>query len=154
VTELGRRAGSQPSAGALLRRRGQRPQTIFVGTLRSQFWRNFRGQTAGKTWEEHPDMAAVPGTRPFEGHRGFQLATGAKERRRVFRPAWAIEVQGEEPAGLVGQQRVDPDHELPPALFLTLSAQVVTDDGERERSCSSASSRDSAAERAESSLAN
>jgi len=78
-------------------------------------------------------MAAVPGTRPFGGHRDLQLSTGGKECRGVFRPARAVEVQGEEPAGFVGQQRVDPDHELPTVLFVTLSAQMITNDGRSER---------------------
>ena len=61
---------------------------------------------------ENPDMAAITGSRAFEG-RGYALGrAGLKNRQGVRGPILLVEIGCEEPASLVRQQRVDADDEV------------------------------------------
>jgi len=56
--------------------------------------------------EEHPDVAAVTGTRALQRSR-YPLGVGGVEvGERVGRPTRSVEVARQQPAGIASQQRV------------------------------------------------
>ena len=69
-----------------------------------------------RTVEEDPDVSSVAGARAFERGRYAHAATCRKEGLGIFPPAGLVEVDRQEAAGLVLEQRVDPgDERLPVA---------------------------------------
>ena len=76
--------------------------------------------------EKQPHMAAAPGPRSLESRRDAQAVARSQERRGVVLPPSLIEVDREEEARLIEQQRVDArDERLP---FGIPSRQVPADD--------------------------
>lgn len=60
--------------------------------------------------EEEPDVGAVPRTRSLHGGRKTNPPASRHEREHIVAPGALVEVDGEEPAGLVLQKRVHPHH--------------------------------------------
>ena len=56
-------------------------------------------------------MRAQPGARAFKSGRQVQAPAAFEAGRRVLPPAALVEVDGQEPAGVVRQQRIDAGHE-------------------------------------------
>jgi len=68
------------------------------------------------TVEEDPDVSSATGARAFERGSYARAATCRKEGLGIFAPAGLVEVDRQEAAGLVLEQRVDPcDERLPVA---------------------------------------
>lgn len=63
--------------------------------------------------KEDPEVSSVPRSRSLQSGRYIETAAGCEEGRSVFTPARFVEVDGEEPASLVGQEGVDADGCLP-----------------------------------------
>ena len=63
--------------------------------------------------EEQPDVTAVPGTRPFQRDRHIAFTAGGDEGQGVGRPIFLVEVDGQESACVVDEQRIDAGHEVP-----------------------------------------
>ena len=75
--------------------------------------------------EEDPQVAAVAGARPFQRRRHPQRPTGRQEHGNVAVPGLLVEVDGQEPAGLVGQHGVYADGEV--ASVRTPALEVAGD---------------------------
>ena len=82
------RLGEQPGAKSARRRRGNR-----IG-------------------EEDPHVDSPAGPRPLQRGRNSVGLTGGKKDGRVPAPRVLVEVDGQEPAGLVAQQRIDAHGEV------------------------------------------
>ncbi|MDL2408883.1 hypothetical protein PY650_25235 [Rhizobium calliandrae] len=57
-------------------------------------------------------MAAIPRSRPFEGCGNSFCTTGGQQGSGVTRPAFLVEVGGQEPACFVLQQWIHPCHKI------------------------------------------
>src|SRR5205814_8892980 len=58
-------------------------------------------------FEEKPHVAALAGTRAFDGSRKIQLAACLGERGRILTPASLVEIRCQKEARLVSQHRID-----------------------------------------------
>ena len=61
--------------------------------------------------EEEPQMRAQPGARALDGGRKIQTPAAFQTGHGILAPAALVEIDGEEPAGLVRQQRIDAGYE-------------------------------------------
>lgn len=88
---------------------------------------------SNRTVEEDPDVSAVTRARPLERRGHTQAPTGLEECLGIVPPADLVEIDGQEVAGLVSQQRVHTRHE---GLAVAIrSGQMPRDDliGDREQ---------------------
>ena len=76
--------------------------------------------------EEDPHMAAVAGSRSFQRGRNPQRSTGRQKDGNVAVPGLLVEVDGQEPAGFVGQHGVHAAGEV--ASVRTPAPEVAVDD--------------------------
>ena len=63
--------------------------------------------------EEEPGVGTVPRTRPFDGDREADVPARFLERPHVLGPRALVEVDRQEPAGPVLEERIDPHHVAP-----------------------------------------
>ena len=75
--------------------------------------------------EKQPGVRTVAGAGNLKGDRRPKLVTRLDESPRVLPPVGLVEIDGEEMAGVVGQQRIDADR-VP-------AGQVAVDDRIRQR---------------------
>ncbi|OIQ72318.1 hypothetical protein GALL_460570 [mine drainage metagenome] len=75
--------------------------------------------------EEHPGMGALTGSRNLQRRRHAQLSARLHEGPRVVPPIRLVEIDGQEAAAVVLQQRVHPDR--------VLAGQVLVDHRVRQR---------------------
>ena len=68
-----------------------------------------RGSGRHRHREEDPDMPAGTGTTPLQQCRHTLLGARLDQRGRVELPGSAVEITGQEPAGVVLEQRIDAD---------------------------------------------
>src|ERR1039458_10622645 len=65
-----------------------------------------RGDRRQRALKKDPDVAALPGTRTFQGSGHVQLPAGFKESQGVIFPSRLVEVCREKPARFVWKERV------------------------------------------------
>ena len=75
--------------------------------------------------EKHPGVRALAGARNLQRRRHAQLVTGLDERTGILSPLGLVEIDCQEIAGVVLQQRIDADR--------VLAGQVVVDHRIRQR---------------------
>jgi hypothetical protein len=133
------------AAEAALRHRVLAREEPVVGVeaeLRPPFHRlgkHVRTEAAGerrryRLLEEEPQMRAQAGARALESRRNLQTPAAFEAGCRVLPPAALVEIDGQEPAGLVRQQRIDTGHERLSAGIR--AREVPADDlvGQRQKS--------------------
>ena len=101
----------------------------FIVRVSSIVPRRRASERRDRLGEEHPDVTAIAGARAFERGRHPELAARRKECERIARPAFVVEVDGEEAARLVEQQRIDAGDEVTPAVVphAIFAAQMALD---------------------------
>ena len=87
-----------------------------------------RAQAAGVTGrhpagEEYPSVRAIPGAGNLQGNGHAQLVARLHEGAGILSPLGFVEIDGEEMAGVILQQRIDADR--------VLAGQMVVDDRSR-----------------------
>ena len=71
--------------------------------------------------EQDPDVRAASGARALHEHRDAHFTGAVTQRADVLAPARAVEVDGDQPARLVGQQWIDPCRLAPLEMTARLS---------------------------------
>ena len=84
-----------------------------------------RGNRRKRTFKEDPNVAALPGTRTFQGSGHVQLLACLKESQGVILPRFLVEVRREKPARFVRQERVHANG--------LLAQEMILDDGVGQR---------------------
>ena len=74
------------------------------------------GDRRNRGGEEEPRVRTVAGARSLDGHGHAEVFAGLAEGRDVARPRVLVEVRREEPARLVGQERIHAHDVLPPQV--------------------------------------
>ena len=88
-----------------------------------------RQDGGNRLFEEQPDVSAAARSRSFEGAGKAQTSAAVQKRHGICLPSCLVEIDGEEVAGLIQEQRVDASDER-----LTLSHLARTDaSGPRRR---------------------
>src|SRR6516164_8676 len=66
-----------------------------------------RGHSWERPLEENPNVAALPGARPFECCRHIHFPADLKKSERIVFPGFLVEVSCQKPARFVGQQWIN-----------------------------------------------